>query len=662
MRRPDIDGLRALAVVPVLLFHAEVPGFAGGFVGVDVFFVISGFLITGMIHEALGTDRWSLAGFYERRARRLLPALFAVLFASIVLFAPLLLLNHLQDFANSVIAAALFVSNVFFWRTTDYFAAPAQFHPLLHTWSLGVEAQFYLFYPLLLMAIRRWLPGGLFIWLSAMTIIGFAVAWIGTLYSELAAFYLLPTRAWELTLGGLLAVGALRVPRSRALNDGLALLGIACIAWAVLTYEHTTLFPGPGALLPCVGAALVIYAGSSGSGVVWRFLAWPPIVLIGLASYSIYLWHWPLLVYAHYWTVTPLGVVGVTVALAATLVLSLLTWRFIEQPWRDRRVVRRARTVVLGGTAATAVAVTAGLWLVSLDPRTGQAPIAFQAPESRVRATEAFITTNTDAIADRRRCHANDGRVIPPEAKCGNGVGEGPPTVFVWGDSFGAEAGVALGEVAARNGVRLTYSSYSICPPTTRMFAPARLPCRQHNRAVLDYLLTSPTIQTVVLVKRYLAPHYDETLLDDLGLTVRALTEAGKQVVVVGAIPEPYHHVPLAAARQIALDQPQSDLEKSRAVFEAETAAIRLWLGQLVRDYGVEVIEPAEVLCDARDCALIRDGQPLYFDAFHLTLTMWRELAPRFEPYLTLSESHLSRRLRRPSYVMAEPTPPCSTG
>ncbi len=654
MRRPDIDGLRALAVMPVVLFHAELPGFAGGYVGVDVFFVISGFLITGMIHDGLGTGGWTLGGFYERRARRLLPALFTVLFASIILFAPLLLLNHLQDFANSVIAAALFISNIFFWRTTNYFAVPAQFHPLLHTWSLGVEAQFYLFYPLLLMAIRRWLPGGLFLWLLALTILGFAVAWVGTLLSSVPAFYLLPTRAWELTLGGLLAVGALPRPRSQAVSDGLAVLGIACIAWAVFTYGPGTLFPGPGALLPCIGAALVIYAGSSGKGVVRRLLAWAPIVLIGLASYSIYLWHWPLLVFANYWTAAPLGVVGLVIVLGATAVLSLLTWRFVEQPWRDRRIVRRPRTVVLSGTGATAVAVAAGLWLGSLDPRTGRTFFAFHAPQSQVEATRTFIANNTDSIPERDRCHGHDARFIPPEAKCGNGVGDGPPDVFVWGDSFGAEAGMALGEVAARHGVHLAYSSYSICPPTTRMFAPARLPCRQHNQTVLDYLVASSSTETVVLVQRYLAPHYDDTLLDDLGETVRALAEAGKQVIVVGAVPEPYRYVPLVAARQIARHEPLPDLKRPRAAFEAETAAIRRWLDQLINEYGVEVIEPAASLCDARDCDLIREGQPLYFDALHLTLTTWRELAPRFEPYLAPSSASSTRRSHRPESVTAQ--------
>src|SRR6056297_20083 len=334
--RADIDGLRALAVLPVLAFHAGLAPFSGGFVGVDVFFVISGYLIAGLILPRIRAGRFSLLEFYERRARRLLPALFVVMAVSGALAAALFLPAELREFGQSAVAATLFASNVLFSRETGYFETEAALKPLLHTWSLGVEEQFYLLFPLLLMALAARRAGrvALVPVLAALALASLALAAWAVPRAPAFAFYLLPTRLWELMLGALLAVAPLPALRRRAVREAAAAAGLAAILWAMLRYSEATPFPGPAALLPCLGAALVIHAGASGPTAVSRALSLGPVVFVGLISYALYLWHWPVLVFAEYAAVRELTTVETGAALALSGVLAALTWRFVERPFR----------------------------------------------------------------------------------------------------------------------------------------------------------------------------------------------------------------------------------------------------------------------------------------------------------------------------------------
>ncbi len=263
--RADIDGLRAVAVIPVVLFHAGARWFSGGYVGVDVFFVISGYLITTILVQDFSAGRYSIARFYERRIRRIFPALFVVVLCSSVVGHLLLLPEDLKAFAKSVVATTLFVSNIVFWGESGYFDGPAEMKPLLHTWSLAVEEQYYIAFPIVLFLLYRFASPRIASWVIALgALLSFGLSVWGVHNAPVATFYLLPTRAWELLVGSLLAVGLVPLFRSRAVAEIAAAFGIALILFAVFTFDHDTPFPGLNALAPCIGAALLIQSGRNG--------------------------------------------------------------------------------------------------------------------------------------------------------------------------------------------------------------------------------------------------------------------------------------------------------------------------------------------------------------------------------------------------------------
>lgn len=360
-----------------MLYHARLPGVSGGFVGVDVFFVISGYLITRLLLADLDAGRFSIATFYERRVRRIFPALFSVLIVSTVIAAIVLMPADLAQFGQSMLATTFFFANQFFLSLSGYFDSAAETKPLLHMWSLAVEEQFYLLFPLALWAAYRFVKPRIL----ALT----WATWTGTLLLSLwmvrahpdAAFYLAAPRAWELLTGSLLAMGAFALPRSEAARNGLALLGGALILVAVFGFTRTTAFPGFAALLPCIGSGLIIHAGSGGgSSAVGRALAWRPMTQVGLLSYSLYLWHWPLLVFAEYYAANPLTLSDRLLVMGLALVVSYLSWRFVEGPFRGRTALLPGRRAILtfgggcmlAGTAVAAVLIASRGLPTRFDP------------------------------------------------------------------------------------------------------------------------------------------------------------------------------------------------------------------------------------------------------------------------------------------------------
>jgi peptidoglycan/LPS O-acetylase OafA/YrhL len=342
--RREIDGLRALAVLPVMLFHAGFETFSGGYVGVDVFFVISGYLITSIILKSLQEGRFSALDFYERRMRRILPALFLVLLVSFPFAWHWMLPADMARYSASLASVPLFASNILFWRTSGYFESASELKPLLHTWSLAVEEQFYLLYPLLV--ILAWARGrrvfGLL--LGAGAVLSFSLAEWGSTLSPSFTFFLLPTRAWELALGAITAVylsQPRRGPHSPRIEGAGSLLGLALICLAVVAFDTRTPFPGAYALVPTLGAVLILCFATDRT---WtgRLLGTRLLVGIGLVSYSAYLWHQPLLALARH---RALGHIDQPVAASlvlAALGLAVLSWRYVERPFRDPRKVGRA--------------------------------------------------------------------------------------------------------------------------------------------------------------------------------------------------------------------------------------------------------------------------------------------------------------------------------
>lgn len=361
--RTEIDGLRALAVLPVILFHAGVSTFSGGFVGVDIFFVISGFLIGRILITEIGSGIFSLVDFYERRARRILPALTVMLFSCAIFAWAWMPRSDFANFSMALLAVSVFASNIWFWRSTDYFAPDAESNPLVHTWTLSVEEQFYVFVPLLLMAL---LPRGRRL---AFAVIGVGVMasliishW-GAIAKPEPTFYLLPTRAWELGIGVLAAFvdcSSKPLPRNRFRDEALSDAGLFAIIAAIFTYDSQTPFPSLYTLLPTAGAAAILLFARHGTFCHWLFSR-RPLVFVGLISYSAYLWHQPIFAFARIKGIED----GRSYLLLSALAISLayISWRHIEAPFRDRRRIGRRAIFISSGVVTLALFTLAGLGL-----------------------------------------------------------------------------------------------------------------------------------------------------------------------------------------------------------------------------------------------------------------------------------------------------------
>ncbi|MEM7429289.1 MAG: acyltransferase family protein [Pseudomonadota bacterium] len=650
--RPDIDGLRALAILPVLFFHAGLGLFEGGYVGVDVFFVISGYLITKIIYGEISAGNFSILKFYERRARRILPALFAVCAFSFVaawwLFVPL----DFQDFSRSLAAAMLFASNILFMGETGYFAQPSEVKPLLHTWSLAVEEQFYIVFPVLLaiaaMGFRRFI--GPFVVL--LLVISFAACIWATDYRPVYAFFLSPTRAWELLMGSVLAIGLVPAIENRTVMNVLSVAGLALVLWAIFMFTADTGFPGWQAAIPCLGAALLIYA--NGSGETWgaRLLSLKPFVWIGLISYSLYLWHWPLIVFAKYAWGEDMPHWGLWALIALSFVAAALSWRFVEQPFRRKTGhFSNIRIFAPACFASGLVLTSAGL--------AGHYAAGF--PGRWSPEVLAFAAAREDYNPDSERCHARDPEELVRNKPCVLGPADGKPSFMVWGDSHADALMPAFKDLATKHGVSGWFASYGGCPPLLtvyRLDRPASHKCRQFNEAAVK-LIAENGIRTVFLISRwtvYSDGHNEDgpqsgrrTLIasashttadrassrlafaEGLERTLAALKKAGARTVLVEQVPEHHALIPTLLARVAATGVDPSDLALAKPAHLARQAYVVSQFDRLARGEGVARVDPATRFCPADRCLMTENGNVLYNDYQHVTTRGARWLKPLFE-------------------------------
>ena len=391
--RREIDGLRAIAVVPVILFHAGLTSVRGGYVGVDIFFVISGFLITSLIVDALGKGNFSIVQFYERRIRRIMPALLVMMFASAACALILLPPAEIIDFAKLMIAVSFFGSNIYLYTTTNYFSVAADQNPLIHTWSLGVEEQYYLVIPLLLAFMYKYAPKRIVSSILVIAVTSFSLSIIASYRSPTANFFLPITRAWELCAGSILSFYSIRTGEiSRRTREIVAALGAAAIFVAIFTFSATTRVPGLPALLPVLGAIAVIAAARSDT-VVGRILGSRALVGIGLISYSAYLWHVPLLAFGRIASLTETLTLSMTAVLvAATFLLGYLSWRFVEAPFRGNTIFSRSTVFLM---AAAGTVATVGLRYDGGDDERRCRP---SAPRLRTRCVVAAEAAGRTAV------------------------------------------------------------------------------------------------------------------------------------------------------------------------------------------------------------------------------------------------------------------------
>ncbi len=667
--RGDVEGLRAVAIVAVLLCHAGIPFLAGGYVGVDVFFVISGFLITGLLTRELRQHGGiSLAGFYARRARRLLPLsallLAAVAALSVALLSPL----RSIEVAGDIVSAATYTANWHFAaQSVDYFSQGLEPSPVLHLWSLAIEEQFYLVWPALLLGATwfqrrrgRSIDGALWVALIAVfaASLAFGVAFTGS--QPHAAYFSTFGRGWELALGGCLALlGAVRLPRIAA--AALGWIGLAAIVSAALAFDAATPFPGLAALVPTLGAAALILAGSAPGGSRRAAVAGPlslrPVRYVGRISYSWYLWHWPALVFAAalWGALSPLAGLA---AVAASLLPTVLSHHLVEDPVRRARALVRfpARGLALGA-ACMALAVGAGVLLTDSQPRLEAAPLsevegaAALAWQSRPqeRAT-AVRPSPLRARADRSRAYYDGCMVGIPGTnsnKCLYGDPQGSRTLILFGDSHALQYFSPLESMAERNGWRLLNLTKAECTPgevRIRSMVAEReySQCDAWREQTLRRIEEAGRRATVVLSgdTAYTAYGPDggelfgranaEALEAGYLATLDRLRRAGLETVVIRDTPAAASDVPSCVSEDLEnLDSCAFPRVRDRDL-EFDVRAAR-------RSPGTRTIDLTGEICPGEVCRAVIGNALVYRDKSHLTATFARTLSPWIEAGLRKS-------------------------
>ncbi|HEY0437933.1 MAG TPA: acyltransferase family protein [Phenylobacterium sp.] len=648
--RRDIDGLRAVAVLAIVAYHAFPAWVPGGFIGVDVFFVISGFLITRILAGERDEGRFSFTRFYLRRARRIVPAYVAVTLAVSLIAAWVMLPLWLLRYGGSLIASSLFLTNMWFTQGFGYFWPGAQQNPLLHLWSMGVEEQFYLIWPLLFAALswaplrraRPWLVVGLLA-------VSLAAAQALTVSNEAVwSFFLFPTRAWEFLAGGVLALG-LAPPLRHALAANAAVVaGLALILASVLLISDATPFPGLAAVPPCLGAALILWAGQSAptrAGTI--LLTSRPMVGAGLISYSLYLWHWPLLVLARIYAQGPLAPAAVMIVVAVSFGLAILSWRFVEEPFRRPRTPARKRDLALALSPLLLLLGLGALFLITRGLPMRLSPAARQAA--------AFADWNPA----RDRCFANAGPV-PSGCRFGAAADAKDYDVLVWGDSHADAVTPGVIAWAQARGWSVREATRGGCPPLIDVLtvAPKRGPlpgCRASGPVLLREIADNPKLRLIVLPARwpmYAQPHvvYDPDsppirlqdarspaarpypLNQALDRTLDAIAATGThaRVVIVGPVPELTFNPPdcIAQARHLGRKEWSCwDAPARLPLVRARKAEAEIALA-LRRHPDVGVAWPTRRLCTDTSCIAVIGRKLIYADDDHLSATGARMLVP----------------------------------
>lgn len=596
--RPDIDGLRALAVIAVLVFHFRVgQWFSGGFAGVDVFFVISGFLISGMIFDRMDAGRYSILDFYDRRIRRIFPALFVVYAACVALSLLLQFPSEARTLSQALAASSLFVSNILFARADGYFDLLRAHNPLLHTWSLSIEEQFYLFFPLFVFAAAR--LGRKWRWplLAAVALVSFvACTWmLGRAPSD--AFYLMQYRAWELLAGALVACAPLPKATPRWLAEGLAAAGLTAILASLFLLDESMPFPGPNALGAVLGTAAVIFAGCLKRTATAQLLGLPPMRFFGLISYSLYLWHWPILIFASQSMMVDRNAKIVLILLS--IAAATLSWRFIERPFRSKSW---SVPLTLGaGAGAMAVAVIAAF---SLGPLHQLHPTP-----ARVTAMLDYDHYNASPHFRTGQCFVDASVESFSSFDCGSclKIVTGKPNVLVYGDSHAAALWYGLQQ--RHSGIHFLQATAAGCTPVKSGTAERK--CAALQSYILEKYLPAHRVDAIVVSGRWARASSAE-----IQESIAALRRFAP-VVLVGPIAEYSPSLPRALAVAMSNGKDWTAVTASRLMPEPAQADARMAL--LHYPAGVFYVSAYDITAKNR-CPLVdAKREPRQFDYGHLT-------------------------------------------
>ncbi|WP_146908342.1 acyltransferase family protein [Arenimonas daejeonensis] len=633
--RADIDGLRAVAVLSVVIYHLSRTALPGGYVGVDIFFVISGYLITQNIWGEMADGRFTMAGFYLRRIRRILPAFLVMVMATLAAACLLMVPEDLERLSRASLWSAVSLSNVFFWLHLDtgYFAASSEQEPLLHTWSLGVEEQFYLVWPvLLLLAWRLKLHrSGAIATAALICVASFVLGeWIHAT-SPKFAYYMLPARAGELMVGALLALAVRRDAPLQAsggrmvrVGDELAgLAGFGFIVWSLLALDENSTFPGFNAIYPCLGAALVIWAGGRGARVVTLPLGWRPMVWVGLISYSLYLWHWPILAFLRYF-LGELDLASGSAAVVAMFALAWLSYRWVEQPARHWRAAPRRQALALfvlpvGALCLVAAALAGSQGLKrQFESGTGQGEALTRL---RTQVAPAFEYRYNCQLSEHSPDILRDPRCLvgaPAARKAG-----AAPEYLLWGDSQAAHFIGLLGQLAKDGGYLYRNASHSACPPVfggdygVGMYEEG---CRQFRPYIRQALL-SGAFDTVVISGGWDVYDAYPGFRADLERTLAELTAAGVRVVIVGQVPRFRRYDRSCELRALRLPGGIDCRARARLRDRGETRINRHLAALAASMPGVEYLGTRQMLCRRGSCSPYLGQRPVYFDNGHLSMS-----------------------------------------
>ena len=620
--RRDIDGLRAIAVMAVVLNHAHTPGFRAGFLGVDIFFVISGFLITQILVKSDGTLGQDIVKFYERRIRRIVPALAVVLLAAtlaaLLLFSP----NETTRFASSLQASTFFFANFHFMQTTNYFFVPFE-TPLLHLWSLGVEEQFYIVYPLALWTISRVAPRWLRPILLVLGVLSFALSLWWMRHDPITAFYSPASRAWELLIGALVALSPLRARLPQAVAEALAAAGLLLLAVPIWNWGKEVPWQDSFPWWACLGTALLLGLHDTQRTLVSRLLSTPPLVGIGLISYSLYLWHWPLFEFFRRWALHPATALDYAVLIAISIGLAALSWWFVERPFRRAGNRFTRQTIFAAASGCAVLFLSAGavfLWSLGLPARfspqvqKAYAVLPFQTVLGSVPQTDGGpcdIVGNSNSY-DFAPCFA---------------AARPKPAVVLWGDSHARSLSVGLAPQARASGVGLIRVTYAGCIPALTGELEHK-GCEAFNRGVFAQI--DARTSAVILVTRAFGR---DDRLPSFAALVRALVAKHVPVIVVGPFPEYFEAVPFYVARYLQTQDPQI-----LTLAQAEIPATSAFDGKLRAMFaglsGVTYLSPLDALCHGGACPLTIGDLPSAVDGHHLTKPASKALAAALWPHI----------------------------
>ena len=613
--RNEIDGLRAIAVLPVILFHAGFSTFSGGFVGVDVFFVISGYLITSIIVREINENKFSILNFYERRVRRIIPALFVVVALTTPAAHMIMIPNDFEKFTQSVLAAITFLANHHFYATSGYFENSSELVPLLHTWSLAVEEQFYILFPLFMTIFYSRRPRLALRILVAVGLASLAAAQWASHNDPSAAFYLLPTRIWEILFGAMAALYQYNHSDrlSKFVHNLLSTSGLAMICIAIFFYDKAIPFPSIYALLPTGGAVLVILYAIPGT-ICHRLLSLQPLVGVGLISYSLYLWHQPLFAFARLEYVEGISTNFKIFLVPLTFILAYITWRFVEQPFRTRATFDLSRTHLFVGTGAVAAMIAGSsalsdnkeYFLSRLSPIQARlaAYVGYNDTEefsSGYRTPHCFISSvyNSFSYYEPERCLASSS----------------PKTnVLLIGDSHAAHLWKAFNDEFSD--LNIMQANSSGCRPLTPFEGAER--CTDLMRYVWDDFLPTANVDAIILSGRW-----REEDLPRLAGTIRSLRQFSDVVIVMGPTVEYRGALPLLLSKQDEISPAMPMLHFVDPYrFELSDA-----MRPIVETAGATYVPVAESVCPADACTVLTDaGEPMAWDYGHFTLGGARRL------------------------------------